>query len=132
MHSSTSCLSHVLVVDDDLLTREVLALVLGAEGYRVTTADDGRAALDQLRHGDHPDLIVLDLMMPGMDGWRFREEQLGDARLADIPVIVCSASRRLGPRAATLHATAYLDKPVEPTELVALVRRSFGRMRAEG
>src|SRR5690348_952445 len=58
MHSSAPNHSHVLVVDDDLLTREVLSLILGAEGYRVTTADDGRDALDQLRHGEHPDLIV--------------------------------------------------------------------------
>ncbi|HEY7427290.1 MAG TPA: response regulator transcription factor [Gemmataceae bacterium] len=132
MHSPESCNPHILVVDDDLLTREVLSLVLGAEGYRVTTADDGLAALDQLHHGEHPDLIVLDLMMPVMDGWQFREEQLGDAQLADIPVIVCSAAGRDGQHDTDLHAAAYLDKPVEPRELVALVHRSFEGMRDEG
>ncbi len=128
MCSPTSRTTHILVVDDDLATREALVLVLGAEGYRVTTAADGLTALDQLRHGDLPDLIILDLMMPVMDGWHFREEQLDDPRLADIPVIICSAAGRVRERAAALHAAAYLEKPIEPRELAALVRRSLEMM----
>jgi CheY-like chemotaxis protein len=115
----------ILVVEDDLATREVMAMLLGAEGYRVTTADDGRAALEQLRHDSHPDLIVLDLMMPVMDGWEFRNEQLADPQLSDIPVVVCSAAGPLRQHAASLKASAYLDKPVDPSELVAVVQRSF-------
>ncbi|MGH7173857.1 MAG: response regulator transcription factor [Gemmataceae bacterium] len=116
---------HVLVVDDDLSTREVLNLLLTSEGFGVATAGDGVAALQQLRRGEHPGLILLDLMMPLMDGWQFRQEQLRDPRLADIPVIVCSASARVDQRVDGLQALAYLDKPVDPTELMALVRRCY-------
>jgi CheY-like chemotaxis protein len=115
----------ILVVEDDLSTREALNLILSAEGYRVFTADDGVAALAQLRGGERPGLILLDLMMPHMDGWQFRQEQLRDPRLADIPVIVCSAAGRAGQRAASLQALAYLDKPIDPRELIDVVRRSY-------
>lgn len=125
MRSSAKPHHNILVVEDDLATREALALLLGAAGYGVTTADDGRAALEQLRHDPHPDLIVLDLMMPVMDGWEFRNEQLADPQLSDIPVIVCSAAGPLHQHADSLHASAYLDKPVDPSVLVAIVQRSF-------
>lgn len=131
MHSRTSNHHHILVVDDDLPTREALALFLGAEGYRVTTADDGCDALEQLRHGSHPDLILLDLMMPVMDGWHFRNEQLADPWLSDIPVIVCSASGQASRYADSLRASAYLDKPLEPAKLADVVNRSFGRETEE-
>jgi CheY-like chemotaxis protein len=117
----------ILVIDDDLATREALSLLLIAEGYCVQTAADGAAALRQLHHGERPALIVLDLMMPIMDGWQFRREQLGDPRLADIPVIVCSASFRIGPQAVEPHALAYLDKPIDPRELVGMVHRCYPR-----
>lgn len=113
----------VLVVDDDLPTREALALILTAEGYRVRTATDGLAALRELRDGDRPCVIVLDLMMPMMDGWQFRHEQRRDPQLADIPVIVCSAAGRVRQRAAELQAIAYFDKPLDPMDLVAAIRR---------
>lgn len=116
---------HVLIVDDDLSTREIVSLLLTDEGFRVTTAGDGAAALEMLRRGERPDLILLDLMMPILDGWQFRHEQLCDPQLADIPVIICSATRRTGQNDNGLHALACLDKPVEPTELVALLRRTF-------
>jgi CheY-like chemotaxis protein len=117
----------ILVVEDDLSTREALSLLLSAEGYGVSTAADGVAALDQLRGGQTPGLILLDLMMPIMDGWQFRQEQLDDPQLADIPVIVCSAAGRVGQRAASLQALAYLDKPVDPSALLDVVRRSYPR-----
>lgn len=113
----------ILIVEDDLATREALALFLATEGYHVSTAPDGLAALQQLRNGEHPSLIVLDLMMPVMDGWQFRSEQQADPALADIPVIVCSAGGRVSQRAASLEALAYFDKPVEPTELLAVIHR---------
>lgn len=114
----------ILVVEDDLSTREALSLLLSAEGYGVSTAPDGVAALEQLHNGQRPDLILLDLMMPLMDGWQFRHEQLRDPGLANIPVIVCSASWRVGQNGG-LQALAYLDKPVDPHELIAVVRRSY-------
>lgn len=118
----------ILVIDDDLATREVLSMLLDAEGYTVQTATDGAAALQHLRQGEHPALILLDLMMPIMDGWQFRREQLRDPRLADIPVIVCSASARACPHLAELHALACLHKPIDPTELAGVVQRCYPRM----
>ena len=125
MHPPPSDKPPVLVVDDDFSTREVLSLLLSGEGFRVATAGDGAAALRQLRQGERPALILLDLMMPIMDGWQFRREQLRDPRLADIPVIVCSAAGRVNPQATDLHALAYLDKPVDPLELAGVVRRCY-------
>ncbi len=116
----------VLVVDDDEATREAHALALRRSGIRVVTARDGRHALEQLRlcpEEDRPCCILLDLMMPVMDGWQFRAEQRRDPRLAAVPVIVCSAQGAAEQRAGALEAACYLNKPVEVEELLAVVRR---------
>ena len=81
----------ILIVDDDVALAEGLAELLEHEGYGVATARDGLAALDQLRRGLRPRVILLDLMMPRMNGWDFRREQIKDDDLKDIPVIVMSA-----------------------------------------
>ena len=81
----------ILVVEDDQDTREGLAEVLAVAGYLVRTAANGKIALEQARE-NRPDLIVLDLAMPVMNGWQFLEVQRRDPRLAAIPVIVASAS----------------------------------------
>jgi two-component system, chemotaxis family, chemotaxis protein CheY len=81
----------VLVVDDDYDIRELIAEALVLDGYRVRTARNGKVALEQA-WVDPPDLIVLDLMMPVMNGWQFLEALRGVPRLATIPVIVVSAS----------------------------------------
>jgi CheY-like chemotaxis protein len=94
---------HILIVDDDSDTREGLSLAMEAAGYSVRTARDGVEALKVLRQC-RPDLILLDLVMPTMDGWTFRMQQLRDPALADIPVVVLAgcnvatgrASSRLG------------------------------------
>jgi CheY-like chemotaxis protein len=125
MLSALSDKPKVLVIEDDLATREAFSLLIRVEGFQVETAPDGVAALQQLRQGERPVLILLDLMMPVMDGWQFRQEQLRDPQLADIPVVVCSAAGCLGQHAASLHALAYLEKPVDPEELLRVVRR-FG------
>jgi CheY-like chemotaxis protein len=122
----------VLVVDDDLSTREVVSLLLNDEGFQVAMAGDGAAALEQLRHGERPGLILLDLMMPIMDGWQFRLEQLSDPRLADIPVIVCTAAGRSAQRADGLHALARLDKPLDPAEMITVVRRLYPPRKDDG
>jgi CheY-like chemotaxis protein len=85
----------VLVVDDDPGIRRMVSLVLAGEGYDVRTAEDGRQALDLLASW-HPAVILLDLMMPVMDGWTFLVAQQADPVLAPIPVIVMSASGDLG------------------------------------
>jgi CheY-like chemotaxis protein len=113
----------VLLIEDDDATREVVALVLSSEGCRVMTAANGQIALDRLRSGPRPQLIVLDLMMPVMDGWQFRAEQRRDPALADIPVLILSAAGDIRRKAAYLDAVEYLDKPVDPVVLLDAIRR---------
>src|SRR5215218_4757012 len=85
----------VLVVEDDEDLREMMGHLLQAEGFRPDLAGDGAEALDKLRATpEQPDLILLDLMMPRMDGWTFRREQEGEPALANIPVVVVSAAPR--------------------------------------
>jgi CheY-like chemotaxis protein len=111
----------VLVVDDDADIRETLSEVLSIAGYDVTPAANGREALERLRAAPH-DLVVLDLMMPVMTGWEFREEQLRDASIAAVPVIVVSAAR--APRPLTAAAT--LPKPFDLQEILDLAERFAG------
>jgi CheY-like chemotaxis protein len=113
----------VLVVDDDIDVREVVADVLVAEGYGVVTAADGREALDWLRGAPEvPCLILLDLMMPRMDGTEFRREQLRDPALREIPVVVLSAGASVVAAASSLRAAAHLRKPMPLDELLRIVR----------
>lgn len=110
----------VLVVDDDKDIRETIREVLEAEGYSVATAENGAAALEQLRRV-HPQLILLDLTMPVMDGISFREEQMNDDSLAAIPTIVMSARTHPGKDAGPLLVRACLPKPLDLDELLNLV-----------
>jgi CheY-like chemotaxis protein len=104
----------ILLVDDDEGLREALSEVLEAEGHAVDCAVHGGDALAKLQAGRRPDLILLDLMMPVMDGWEFRRAQLADPSLADIPVVVITAAGRL-PRA--IDARQVLRKPFRLDEL---------------
>lgn len=81
----------ILLVEDEAPIREVIEAVLQAEGYEVVCTANGSDALDVLRAGLRPCIIILDLMMPIMDGWQFRVAQLGDPELLKIPTIVYSA-----------------------------------------
>jgi CheY-like chemotaxis protein len=109
----------VFIIEDDVDTREMLAKFLELEGYRVELASNGRQALDRLADGANASVILLDLMMPVMDGWEFRRRQAEDARLKDIPTIVVSAAGR--DRMAQIAADAYLSKPVDMDELLSRV-----------
>src|SRR5215217_838009 len=101
----------VFIIEDDPDTREMLTSFLQLEGFRTDSAANGREALDRLHEGLDASLIVLDLMMPVMDGWQFRSEQLRDARIAKIPTMVISAAGR--DRIAQIQADAYLAKPID-------------------
>jgi CheY-like chemotaxis protein len=109
----------VFIIEDDVDTREMLAKFLELEGYRVELASNGRHALDLLTNGVTACVIVLDLMMPVMDGWEFRRRQVQDAKLKNIPTIVVSAAGR--ERLAQISADAYLSKPVDMDELLQRV-----------
>ncbi|HEY0873431.1 MAG TPA: response regulator [Vicinamibacterales bacterium] len=109
----------VFIIEDDVDTRDMLAKFLELEGYNVELAANGRQALDLLTSGTSVNVIVLDLMMPVMDGWEFRRRQVEDARLRNIPTIVVSAAGR--ERLAQISADAYLSKPVDMDELLERV-----------
>ena len=112
----------VLIVEDDPFIRDVLEEVLTDEGYLTISAPHGAAALVCLEHA-RPCLILLDLMMPVMDGFGFRAIQRKTPQFASIPVIVLSAFAATVETAATLDAAAYLSKPVQLDRLVAVVDR---------
>ena len=120
---------HVLLVEDDADTREVLRLILEWDGMIVTPAHDGLEALvrlDEIHRRDPltPCAIVLDYMMPRFGGAQFRARQLANPETADVPVIVVSAVSDLEARARPLHPFAVLQKPVDPDELTAVVRQA--------
>jgi CheY-like chemotaxis protein len=110
----------IVVIDDDADMREILTELLCEEGYAVRSFCNGAEALDDLRRDSDASLILLDLMMPVMNGWRFREEQTRDRRLASIPVIAMSAvadiERPPRPRPAALFA-----KPFNLEKLLARI-----------
>jgi serine/threonine-protein kinase RsbW len=129
MPSCPNLSKNILVVEDDGATREALALVLEADGHQATRAANGHEALELLRQGPLPDLILLDLMMPVLDGWQFRRRQQDDTALAPIPVVVLSAAADLARRAGPLGAVALLQKPVEPDRLLGAIRPFVARQR---
>jgi CheY-like chemotaxis protein len=114
---------YVLVVEDDDSTREAMLTVLELANQAAAGVGNGREALDHLRANRRAALILLDLMMPVMDGWQFRKEQQQDPALAPIPVVVVSADGNVSQKAATLGAAGFLQKPVEVDDLVRMVRR---------
>jgi CheY-like chemotaxis protein len=110
----------VLIVEDDADLREMMAQLLSLEGFQTATAANGREALEYLHHSESPDVILLDLMMPVMDGWEFRRLQQADPALAAVPVIVLSALDQN--RTADVTASAFLKKPLDFDRLLQLVR----------
>jgi CheY-like chemotaxis protein len=116
-------MSTVLIVDDDLTNRTMFGLMLEHEGYQVLLAGDAPSALALLEGGARPGLILLDLMMPGMTGWDFRQIQLQNPNLAHIPVVVLSAMNDLVGRSDGLEAAEVIQKPVTISTLLDVVGR---------
>jgi CheY-like chemotaxis protein len=118
----------ILIVDDDNDVRAALAELLEEEGFAVEGAHNGREALARLRCGTvHPAVILLDLMMPGMDGWDFRSEQMRDPKLARVPVVIVSASGFSRESIRTqFHPAGYVEKPIERAELLGVIRELLG------
>jgi CheY-like chemotaxis protein len=109
----------ILLVEDDPDVGEAVAESLADVGYRVVRAANGAEALRALENGTRPALILLDLMMPVMDGWQFREEQRKNPAIADIPVVALSAHGDL----RSVSAVAHLRKPVALDTLYDTVAR---------
>jgi CheY-like chemotaxis protein len=112
----------LMLIDDDQDIREVVRLFLEIDGYRVTTATDGVDALEQLKTCERPSLILLDLMMPRMDGEQFMKT-LRSSPFADIPVVIMSGYREAADKTRQLNGNCCLMKPVEFDELMAVVHR---------
>jgi CheY-like chemotaxis protein len=110
----------VLIVDDDVDMREALRLLIETRGHTVATAGNGAEALDALRGGMRPCLILLDLMMPVKDGFAFRAEQCRDETIAGIPVVVLSAHHDSKHDGSLVGVVAHFQKPL--TDLQALLR----------
>ncbi|MFY9478556.1 MAG: response regulator [Aquabacterium sp.] len=113
----------VLIVEDEYGNAEVLRLLLEAEGYRVAAASNGLQALDLLREGEKPALILSDFMMPIMDGGEFGTAVRQDAALAHIPFVFMSATSEDVVRRIFQDYDAFMVKPVEIDPLLTLVKR---------
>ena len=99
--------------------REMMAQLLTLEGFRAASVANGKEALQYLTAGHNPEVILLDLMMPVMDGWEFRRRQQADPNMSDVPVIVLSALDQS--RTRDLHADAFLKNPLDFDRLLELV-----------
>jgi CheY-like chemotaxis protein len=111
----------ILLVEDDADIRESMIEMLELEGFRVLGAKDGQEALQILSRRGDTSLVLLDLMMPGMNGWEFLEARTRNSSLSPIPVIVVSAAA--DDRVTERGAEAYLTKPVDIDHLLRLVEK---------
>lgn len=118
----------LMIVEDDHDHREVVREVLEEQGYRVETAVHGRDALGRLLAGTRPDLILLDLRMPEMDGWAFMAEMKARAELANIPVVVTSQAGEKVINSAPVSA-GYLNKPIDRARLLEIIDCLLWRQR---
>jgi CheY-like chemotaxis protein len=114
----------VLIVEDNEATRESLALLLQAGGYTTAEAANGREALAYLQSHEPPRLVLLDLMMPVMDGWEFLRQRRKDPALASVPVVLFTAAGGLdAPAVWALGANDVIHKPADPDDLLATAGR---------
>jgi CheY-like chemotaxis protein len=116
----------ILIVEDDVECLEAVKDALEGDGYVVVTATQGLQGLQRLESGPLPDLILLDLMMPVMDGWQFLREQRRRPALAALPVALLSGERDLAHRAGDLKVAGYIRKPFDLDELLAVVTGILG------
>ena len=119
----------VLVIDDEAPIRLLCRVNLEAEGMQVLEAADGPGGLEKAR-AEAPDVVLLDVMMPGLDGWRVAEELLDDPRTQAIPIVFLTARAELRDRARgiDLGGIDYVTKPFNPVELAPLVRNLLARV----
>jgi DNA-binding response OmpR family regulator len=123
--------TRVLVIDDEAPIRLLCRVNLEAEGMKVLEAGDGPTGLEQARSA-RPDVILLDVMMPGLDGWAVAEELVDDDATREIPIVFLTARAELRDRARGLElgGVDYVTKPFNPVDLASLVRSLLARVRA--
>jgi len=114
---------HILIIDDDKDIRDILAMILAAQGHEVATAVDGVEGLDQLRVSGRPSLILLDMMMPRLDGEGFLKAMRSNPNTADIPVVILTGHTAARKKAAELGTAGCLVKPVELVELLRTIHQ---------
>jgi DNA-binding response OmpR family regulator len=127
--SGSGNMTRVLVIDDEAPIRLLCRVNLEAEKMEVLEASDGPTGLEKARN-DEPDVILLDVMMPGLDGWQVAEELLGDERTRSIPIVFLTARAEVRDRARGLDLGGidYVTKPFNPVELAPLVRELIHRV----
>lgn len=111
----------VFLIEDEKDILEALTALIGMAGHDVLPFDNAREAMERLRQGARPDVIVLDIYMQGMDGFEFRRQQLADVELACIPVVVLSGAVIDKPTLNRLGAVRFLSKPVPTETLLASI-----------
>ncbi|GAA1733103.1 hypothetical protein GCM10009734_42900 [Nonomuraea bangladeshensis] len=128
MAAVAEVLGKVLVVDDDEVIRQLIAVNLNLEGFEVETATDGQDCLDRVRDVK-PDVITLDVMMPRLDGWSTAEKLRGEPDTSHIRVVLVTARAQDDDRRRGLGigVDAYLTKPFDPAELIEVVRELAAR-----
>ncbi|MGB3692765.1 MAG: response regulator [Spirulinaceae cyanobacterium] len=117
-------MSKVLVVEDSLAQRQMISDLLKGSGLNVTVASDGVEALEQIQHIS-PDLVVLDIVMPRMNGYEVCRRLKADPKTQDVPVVMCSSKGEEFDRYWGMKqgADAYIAKPFQPTELIGTVKQ---------
>jgi CheY-like chemotaxis protein len=113
----------VLIVEDDAAARDGLATILQREGYHVATLPDGLKALDYLRDGARPDLILLDMLLPVMDGWNLLKEMQSWSRPLDVPIIIMTGMCLSPEWSAANGCRGFVRKPIAVNELLAEMSR---------
>jgi CheY-like chemotaxis protein len=123
MSGGVHSVGSILVIDDDQDLREAITTALTDEGYQATAVGSAREALVRLREDVAPSLILLDMMMPGMDGWQFRLELQREPATAKIPIVILSGHQNVRDAALALGAADYLRKPVRIESLLEVAGR---------
>lgn len=119
----------VLVVEDDPDLAEVVSMILAGAGYAPVTARDGREGLARMR-ASRPRVVLLDLMMPGMNGWEFRAAQRGDPALSDVPVVIMTGDGNAASKAEALEANGCLQKPIDVGRLLRTIAEQAAQPRS--
>jgi two-component system response regulator VicR len=123
---------HILCIEDDTEMTDLIRLILSRKGFEISVASGGQAGIRKVRE-EKPDLVLLDLMMPDMDGWEVYQQMKADEKTKEIPVIVVTAKAQSIDKVLGLHIAKvddYIAKPFSPKELIDSVERVFAKRKA--